>query len=159
MMFKKPKSNKAFTTIEVMIAITILIIAVLGTSAFRYSAALGARKADLYTSAARTGLLLCETWSGTGGAASFDPVAAFGEELSINDDVGPAVPAGFISLGSYKIVLEGNDYYATLSFRNIASDLRALNIIVSWDPTGSSTGEFEDADKSYRLTTYVENPN
>jgi type II secretory pathway pseudopilin PulG len=159
MLFNKAKSNRAFTTLEVMIAVVILIIAILGTSAFRYSAALNARRVDLYTNSARTALLLCEAWSGKGGAATFDPVAVFGADMSISADVGPDVPAQFVALGSYKIVLQNDNYYVTLSSKNIAADLRALNVIVSWDQTGAGSGEFEDADKSYRLTTYVENPN
>jgi len=159
MLLNTTKSNKAFTTLEVMIAVIILIIAVLGASAFRYSAALNARRVDLYTNSARTALLLCEAWSGKGGAATFDPVDVFGEDMSIISDVGPDAPAQFAALGSYKIVLQNDNYYVTLSSRNIAADLRALNVIISWDQTGAGSGEFDDADKSYRLTTYVENPN
>jgi prepilin-type N-terminal cleavage/methylation domain-containing protein len=56
---KKVESKKAFTIIEVMIAIAIMLIAILGTSAFRYNTALSARRADLHTTSARVALLLC----------------------------------------------------------------------------------------------------
>lgn len=159
-MFKETKGKKAFTIIEVMIAITILLIAVLGTSAFRYNAALSARRADLYTNAARTALLLCEGWNGVGGAPAFDPVEAFGgSDLTIINDIGPSVPSGFTALGSYKVLLEGGDYYATMSWKDLATDLRVLNVIVSWDQCGRGTNSFANADKSYQLSAYVENPN
>jgi prepilin-type N-terminal cleavage/methylation domain-containing protein len=158
-MLKRAKSKKAFTIIEVVIAITVLLIAILGTSAYRYYAALSARRADLHISAARTALLLCEGWSGVGGSKSFDPVGAFGADLNITISVGPTEPDTFEKLGSYKILLEGNDYYVTLSSKDLAAELRVLNVIVSWDQAGRGTDSFENADKSYLLTTYVENPN
>ena len=137
------KGEKAFTLIEVMIAIIVLLITILGTSAYRYHAALSARRSDLYTNAARTALLLCEGWSGMGGDITFDPVEAFGSDLTIISNTGPEAPSSFTQLGSYKIVLEGSDYYATLS----------------WKECGRGTDSFDNADKSYWLTTYVENPN
>jgi len=158
-MFKRDGSKSAFTLIEVMIAITILLIAILGTSAYRYNAALSARRADLYTNAARTAILLCEGWSGLGGDTTFDPVGAFGSDLTITNNVGPGAPSTFTTLGSYKILLEGSDYYATLSWKNLDTELRALNVIVSWNQCGRGTNSFDSVDKSYRLTTYIENPN
>ncbi len=135
----------------------IFIIAILGTSAYRYSAAMNARKADLHTTAARTALLLCEGWRGVNGVTSYNPVNEYGSCLNISTNTGPDVPTGFTSLGSYKVVLENNNYYVTMSWNNISSGLRALNVIVSWDQSGES-GALEDINKSYSLTTYVENP-
>jgi type II secretory pathway pseudopilin PulG len=160
MTVKKGKSRGAFTILEIMIAITIFIVAALGTSAYRYGAALNARRADLQTSAVRTAVLLCESWNGTGGAASFHPAETFGKELTISEGDGPEEPDGFTLLGSYEIFVEGTEYYyyATLSWQNIGTDLRALSVIVNWDQSGQDTGSFVNANKSYRLTTYVENP-
>ena len=160
---KMVKYKNAFTIIETMIAITILLIAILGTSAFRYHTALSARRSVLHTTSARVALLLCEGWTGVGGDTNFDPVAAFDSDVNIISSVGPATPSGFTNLGSYRIMLEGNDYYATMSWKNMDSytptDLRALNVVVTWDQLGRRTGQFTNANKLYRLTTYVENPN
>ena len=158
-MSKKDKSKSALTIIEVMIAITVLIIAILGTSAFRYHTSLSARRADLYTTSARAALLLCEGWTGAGGDISFDPVSAFAPNVNIADSVGPTEPNDFTKLGSYKIQLEGSDYFATMSWKNLNADLRALNVVVSWDQFGNGKSGFANSSKSYRLTTYVENPN
>jgi len=140
------KYRAGFTLIEVMIATVIFIIAVLGTSAYRYSAA-----------AARTGLLLCEGWRGIGGADDYDPVGYFSSDLDIATSPGPAVPDGFTPLGSYKIVLESSDYYATLSWKDVNPGLRALNVLVGWDQMGRGTDSLQDANKLFKLTTYVEN--
>ena len=158
-MSKKNKIKNAFTIIEVMVAITILIIAVLGTSAFRYHTSLSARRADLHATSARTALLLCEGWTGEGGDINFAPVSTFAPYVNIVDDAGPTEPNDFNKLGSYKIRLEGSDYFATMSWKNLNADLRALNVVVSWDQFGNGTSGFANSSKSYRLTTYVENPN
>jgi len=152
---KKPKSMQGFTLVEVMIATVVFIIAVLGTSAYRYSAALSARRADLQTTAARTALLFCEGWRGESGVATYDPVTRFFGEMDISASAGPTKPDEFTPLGSYKVVLEGNSYFVTLSWQD-NTGLRALNIIVAWDQHGSGSSNLSAADKTFKLTTYVE---
>ncbi len=101
-------------------------------------------------------ILLCEGWSGQDGALAFDPVATIGTDLNITADTGPSAPADFTLLGSYKIVIEGFHYYATLSWTDIDSDIKALNVIVTWDHYDRGTNTLADANKSYQLTTYVQ---
>ena len=156
MMAMRFNGRGGFTLVEVMIATVIFVIAILGTSAYRYSAALSARRADLQTAAARTGLLLCEGWRGMAGSAAYDPESYFHSELDVETSTGPTAPSGFTALGSYKIVLEGTDYYATLSWSDISPGLRALNVVVSWDQMGRGTDSFQNTNKSFKLTTYVE---
>ena len=157
-MVKKAISKKAFTLIEIMIAVVIFIIAFLGTSAYRYGASLDARRADLQTKATRTALLFSEAWNGVGGDASFKPVAAFSSDIVISVSVGPDEPSDFTWLGSYKVNFERTDYFVTLSWKKTDPDLKVLSVIVNWDASGQDTGNFAGAKKSYRLTTYVENP-
>ncbi len=152
-------SKRAFTLLEIMFAIAVFLIAFLGTSAYRYGASMDAHRADLQTKATRTALLFTEGWNGVGGAATFKPITTFSSDVAISASVGPETPDTFTWLGSYKVNFEGTDYFVTLSWKSINTDLKALNIIVNWDPTGRNTGAFSDASKSYQLTTYVENPN
>ena len=77
MAVKRPKSEGAFTLIEVIAAILILSIAVLGTSRYRYYAVLDAREATMHTTAAGIGLLLCKSWRRLSGPNTFDPEACF----------------------------------------------------------------------------------
>ena len=86
------------TLIEVMIAIVIIIVAVLGSVLYRYHSALGARKADVNMTAARIGLLLLETWEGSGGGLDYNPVTIFNSQLTISNDSGPDFPSGFTKL-------------------------------------------------------------
>jgi len=156
----KPKRYRAgLTFVEILIATVVLLIAVIGTSAFRYNAALGARKADLRTAAARTALLLCEAWRGVSDPNTFDPVASFGSELVISSlsslGKGVAGPDGFTVHGAYEITNEGVEYYAVLSWKDVSAGLRALNVVVAWNQRGYNSDDGQSPDKSFALTTYV----
>jgi len=70
---QRSKPSGGFTFTEVMGAILVLTVAVLGTSAYRYHATLDVRTADLKTTGARMACLLCETWRGTSDPNTFDP--------------------------------------------------------------------------------------
>ena len=152
---KRRKFQPGLTFIEILLASAILLIAVVGTAAFRYNAALGARKADLRSTAARTTLLLCESWRGSSDPNDFEPDDTLGSQLTIvEDDSGLTGPSGYTILNSYKITIEGVDYYAILAWTDIAPGLRALNVTVMWNQRGYGTN-VGSLDKSYRLTTYI----
>jgi len=156
MKVKRRKFRSGLTFIEILLASAILLIAVIGTAAFRYNAALGARKADLRSTAARTALLLCESWRGSVDPNDFDPEDTLGSQLTIvDDDSGFEGPSGYTLLDSYKITVEGVDYYAILAWTDIASGLRALNVTVMWNQRGYTSEDGGSLDKSYRLTTYI----
>ncbi len=162
MTVKRPRCAAAMTLVEVMGAILILAVAVIGASAYRYHSALDARKADEMATATRIAVLLCENWRGVSGAVSgdeaFDPEDYFGHGLSFDaSDEGPAVPADFTALATYTIALNGITYYTTLSWKDIATGLRTLNVVVAWNQRGAGSGStaFAYADKLFRLTTYT----
>ncbi len=151
------------TLITSLIAITIILIAVIGTSNFRYYAAMDTRRATALTEASRISLLLCESWRGMNGDLSYNPITNLGSDLTIKSDNGPSAPEGFTSLGSYLIMLGTSTdqseyhikYYTTLSWQDIQTGLRALNVNVSWAQRDSGTGGFGEADKSFSLTIYT----
>ena len=151
------------TLITSLIAITIILIAVIGTSNFRYYAAMDTRRATALTEASRISLLLCESWRGMNGDLSYDPITNLGSDLTIKSDNGPSAPSGFTSLGSYLIKLgtssDQNEYhisyYTTLSWRDIQTGLRALNVNVSWAQHDSGKNGLAEADKSFSLTIYT----
>jgi hypothetical protein len=157
---KRRKYPAGLTFIEMTIATVVLVIAVLGTSAFRYSTALSARKADLQATAARTALLLCESWRGVSDPCTFDPTqlasGTVSSVLSIEDDyVSIEVPEGFTVLGTYTLTSNGDNYYAMLSWKDMYPGLRALNVVVAWDQRGSRSDYHLYPDKSFRLTTFI----
>ena len=154
---KRPKSAGAFTLVEIMAAILILSIALFGASGYRYYAALDARKATKQMTAARVCLLLCESWRGVKGSETYDPTANLGSDLTITTGTGLAKPDDFTLLGSYIVVANGVDCYVTMSWKDIGTGLRALNVIVAWPQTNQVANSVVDTDKSFELTTYTSN--
>lgn len=159
----KTRSHRGVTLLDTLVAVVILLIALIGTSTFRYTAALDARRADAQTTAARVALLLCESWRGLSGDATLDPIQLatgdFGVSASSWD--GHVTPAGFTLLGNYEIVMDSGDpdglvYYATLSWNDAQPGLRALNVNVAWAQRSETAEGAENVDKSYALTVYTQ---
>lgn len=154
---RKFKTRRGFALIDIMAAAVILIIALIGTSAYQYNASLQIRKSNMHANGIRIAALLCEGWSGRDGDTSFDPNATLSPDLNITADTGPSVPTGFTLLGSYKIIVDGSYFFTTLSWQDIDDDVRALNVTVNWDHCDRGTNTLADACKSYQLTAYVKN--
>ena len=160
MTIKRPKCAAAITLVEVMVTILILAVAVIGASAYRYHSALDARKADETATATRIALLLCENWRGIRGDETFDPEDYWAQDLPVIEvsGEGPQVSPGFTVLNTpYTVEINNVLYYVTMSWKDIFAGLRALNVAVAWNQNGSGSGStaFADAEKSFRLTTYV----
>ncbi len=151
----KIRCRRGYSLVDIMISIFVLLVALIGTSNFRYYSTLDAQKATAKITAARIGLTLCESWRGLGGVETYDPAASLGTALTITPGTGPAKPEDFTLLGSYTITLNGANYYITLSWKDVSTGLRALNIIVVWAQREQGTSSLNDADKSFKLTTYA----
>ena len=151
----KIRRRRGFSLVSVMIAMAILLAALIGTSNFRYYSALDAQKAAAKITASRIGLMLCENWRGLGGTETYDPATYLGTALTITPSTGPAKPEDFTLLGSYTVTLNGANYYITLSWKDVSTGLRALNTIVTWAQREQETSSLNDADKSFKLTTYA----
>lgn len=152
------RNNHGVTIVEIMVAIVIILVAVIGASGFRYYSALDARKADVKITAGRVGSLLLEGWIGTGGQLTYDPVAEYGTDMNISvSATGPAVPTGFTLLDRYQVVANRANYYATLSYRDSTpTQAGELNIFVAW-LHGYQAGTVSSSDQSVKLTGYVNN--
>ncbi len=150
------RRHRGVSLVSTLVAVVILLIALIGTSSFRYCAAMDARRADAQTSAARIALMLCESWSGLDGAITYNPLIQLGDDLVVTQStIGPTKPADFTLLGTYKVVLKdfhGVNHYATLSWKDVQPGLRALNVIVAWAQRGAAANGVENVDKSFRLT-------
>ena len=141
--------------VDAMVALAILSVGVMAATNYRYYAALDARKATVHTTAARIGQMLCESWRGVEGAETYDPITYLGSNLKITTSTGPEKPGDFTLLGSYTVRLNGVDYYVTMSWKDIYSGLRALNVVVAWVQREQVGSNIAGADKSFKLTTYM----
>jgi len=150
------RHRRGVSLVSTLVAVVILLIALIGTSSFRYCAALDARRADAQTSAARIALMLCESWSGVNGALTYNPVVQLDDDLVVTQStIAPTKPSDFTLLGTYKVVLKdfhGVNHYATLSWKDVQPGLRALNVIVAWAQRGAAANGVENVDKSFKLT-------
>ena len=156
----KIKCHRGVSLISTMVAVAILLIALIGTSTFRYAAALDERRADAHTTAARVALTLGESWRGVKGDLTYDPIAHLGGDLTITSTKQQfPIRQDFTLLGSYVVVLDSDDpdsinYNATLSWKDIQPGLRALGIVIRW-----STREVDEVaieNKSFGLTVYTQ---
>jgi hypothetical protein len=146
-----------------LVAVVILLIALIGTSTFRYAAALDGRRADAHTTAARVALVLCESWRGVNGDVTIDPTQLGSSDMtvSVSGWNGHETPDGFTLLGNYKVVLDDDDvdsvnYYATMSWTDVQPGLRALNVSIAWAQRGRGGDGTENVDKSFGLTVYTQ---
>lgn len=161
---KRPKSRTGITLIEVMAAMVIITIAVLGASGYRYYSALDARKAAVQSTAARIALLLSENWRGLGydRITDFDPVSHLvfpDSDMTIAaSGIGPDYASGFTLLGRYEIHVNDARYWAALSYTDDDAGLGTLNTVVAWaQRPAASDGITITLDKTFKLTTFVSN--
>ena len=161
----KIRYRRGVSLVGTMVAVTILLIALIGTSTFRYAAALDGRKADAHITAARVALTLGESWRGVRGDLTYNPVAHLGTGLKVAAGEGPDKPEDFTLLGSYAVQFDDGagveDFITTLSWKDIQPGLRALNIAVVWasrEPAdgGKQLNPVDAADKSFGLTFYTQ---
>ncbi len=98
------------TLIEIMVAILVLLISVLGTSGIRCHTELNAARTK--PRLPRPGSLLCESWWGSKGNSAYDPVGGMSPNVNIatNPD-GSAVESGYSALGNFKVVVDDQNFY------------------------------------------------
>ncbi|UCE50610.1 MAG: hypothetical protein JSW47_10685 [Phycisphaerales bacterium] len=160
---RKARPRRGVTLVGALVAVVVLLIALIGTSTFRYASALDGRRAEAQITAARVALVLCENWRGFSGDPAHDPtqLAAADVEITPSSWGGHITPDGFTSLGNYEIVPESEDpdsfkYFATLSWKDVQPGLRALNVNVAWAQRSEIEGGAANVDKSYALTIYTQ---
>lgn len=163
--------SKGMSLIEVMIAIAVLAVVMVGSLMYRYYTTLDEKEAEEQTAASRIATLLCESWRGVKGAEDYDPVVHLSPELKIvpitstNIESVYSKPAGFNLLGRYAVSLEDQKYHVALAWKDVSTNLRALGVVVnrkyfnrmSQDGTyqnATETGMSIDSDR-FKLTTYV----
>jgi hypothetical protein len=152
------QSGGGFSLTDTLVASVVLVIAILGNSGYRCQSLLSAQRADRWKTAATTAQFLCQGWAGMQGSGTFNPVSALGSGVTIAVDAGPSAGAGFTSLGSYHVDLNGDRYFVTLAWKDVQSGLRALNVKMAWAQSIRGSTAFANADKSYALTAYYVTP-
>lgn len=139
---KRQKFAAAVTLIEVILAMSALVIATLGALSYQYHIAIHSRIAKAQVTGMRTAQLLLEDWMSTGGSDEYDlSVLGLGfstghpipGEWSDDDELGSAVDDSAAS-----ITVDGLPMLVTLRWLDVAEDasaevtLRQLSVIVRY---------------------------
>ena len=146
------RRNNALTLIEVMIALLIAIIIVIGVLSYMYACAMNARTADVRITATRVGQLLLETWKFTG--------------HYIYDESGDNLPYNFVissltfdeepigdELGDYEVVIDDKTYFITLSYKDANPYMLTARVVI-WRKNPLS-GSISSDDKWIDVTSYA----
>jgi len=140
---KQLKRSRGMSLIEVMTAIVVLTVVMVGSLVYRYYTTLDEKEAEEQTAAARIASMLCESWRGVKGAEDYDPVAHLSPELRIvlvtTTDINSVYSYSdvddsgghFNLLGRYAVTLEGQRYRAALAWKDVSTSLRALSVVVN----------------------------
>jgi len=109
--------SRGFTLAETTISIAVVTSIILASLTARYLTIQQAKRGDAYNNAGKLGLLLLEGWRGSTTLVGYDPVTRFTGQMTISTSgTGPAEPSGFTKLGSYRVVLDNMNLYATLAY-------------------------------------------
>lgn len=142
-------SSFGFSLVEVMVAMTIMVIAALGALGYQYYAVQHSKIAEAQIAATRTAQLLLEDWKSTGGSTDYDPTTlGLGFSSADEDDF------------DYTVIIDELPMYIALSHNDVAHDsaagitLRKIVVKVRWRKDFGE-GQVEDDDPLLVMTTYV----
>lgn len=156
------KNRWGLTLIEIMVAIVVIIVGVLGAVMYRYSSALHARRADVHAGAGRVALLILEGWKGAAGNPAYDPSDDIGlQVLNATDEITISSASG----GVHTVQLRGGTltyYYAELvkpSVEDVDGDgtdddgIRKLEVVVTYYGSGSQDASLPA--KAIKISDFV----
>lgn len=148
----KKKYRNAFTLLECLVVMLVLIISMGGLIGFRYYSVLSAEQAETHLLAAHTAQVLAESWKGQKGNAGFDPLQhGFGSEFQVftNALTGPKPTfsgmSGIVLLGNYMVQTEGRTFQTILAYQDMAAigNARTLLIRLNWTDRNGRAQNYE----------------
>ena len=158
--------RKGLTLVEIMAAMLVISIAVLGAMVYRYNSMQHAREGRARLVAGRVALLILENWKGIAGDEEFSPITDIGttipdDNLILSSGQSGFLPSGFSGVSPssdpphYRIVTDDVNYYALLGYKDFLNKpLRELNVRVVWRHD-YGVGAITEQDKNVSLSSYV----
>jgi prepilin-type N-terminal cleavage/methylation domain-containing protein len=141
-----PRVSKAFTLIEVMVAMTVIVIVAIGALNYQYYAAQHSQIANSQITSTRAAQLLMEDWMSTGGLTTYNPNAL---NLGFTS---ATIPTGFAMGQTIGTALNNKIYLITvnnvpiqliLGWSDFTPDpitgakLRQLTVMARWNVKGA----------------------
>lgn len=142
------KAASAFTLVEVVVTIVIIMVLATGAMGQQFHASKMARQARAKYVAANVGQLVMENWKAKGGDENFDPTDL---DLGFTKDKTGSV---------YQITTDDTPLFVKLSYKDLETDpltgitLREINVVVQWNFAFTETTP-TDSDPSIELTSYI----
>jgi len=131
-------------------------IMILGTLGFSYYSRIDVQKADLYSTSVEIAELVLNDWKAAGGDSGYDPVESLSGQLDITNS-NTSLSGLENILGSYIVIIDGNEFVLTLSHRNPVGDKpKLINVVVDWVEE-FRTWELNDCRQFVKLSGYVAN--
>ena len=149
----------AFTIIEALMTVLILMVVLTGAWRFRYQATIDALKAKDHLAAGRIANLLMQTWTAQNGCTTFNPSQQnFGATVIISNLAQSSTQGlsklgildNFVPLGVWMVRMENRDFRVGFLYRDESSVqcLRTLYVFVEWSDRKNAT-------QHLRLVTYT----
>ena len=141
--------TQAFTLIECMVVMLVLMITMGGIMGFRYYSVLSAERAETELLAARAAVVISEAWRAQKGAGDFDPTQqGFDDYFQIQSGtvagVGGFLIAMSTHLGTYRVDIEGRSFRTDLVYQSSPDvpNARLLHVVLSWQDHKQMRQEF-----------------
>jgi prepilin-type N-terminal cleavage/methylation domain-containing protein len=146
---KYTHKKQAFTLLECMIVMLILMVTFGGIMSFRYYAVLSSERAETQLLAARAAVVLSEAWRAQKGDSVFDPTQqGFADYFQIQSGTvagfaGPVI-ATSTHLGTYRVEIEGRIFRTDLAYQNSADvpNARMLYVVLTWKDSKRGKQQF-----------------
>lgn len=140
MKLRHQNKTRAFTLVECLVVMLILIITFGGIISFRYYSVLSAERAETQLLAARAAVVISEAWRAQKGVTDFDPTQqGFDDYFQILPAESGKMfmgtsPSGSLLLGDYQVEVEGRQFQAKLMYQKSADvpNARLLYVLLSW---------------------------
>jgi type II secretory pathway pseudopilin PulG len=140
MKLRHQNKMRAFTLVECLVVMLILMVTFGGVIGFRYFSILSAERAETQLLAARAAVVISEAWRAQKGATDFDPTQQGFDDYFQILPAGSALafmgtlPSGSLLLGDYQVEIEGRQFRAKLMYENAAGvpNARLLYVVMNW---------------------------
>ena len=140
MKLRHQNKTRAFTLVECLVVMLILMVTFGGIIGFRYFSILSAERAETQLLAARAAVVISEAWRAQKGATDFDPTQqGFDGYFQILPAESGKMfmgtsPSGSLLLGDYQVEIEGRQFRAKLMYENAAGvpNARLLYVVMNW---------------------------
>ena len=149
MNLKYQKRKQAFTLVECLVVMLILMITFSGIMGFRYFSVLSAERAETELLAARAAVVISEAWRAQKGADDFDPTQqGFDDYFQIQSGTVAGLEGSLVAksthLGTYRVDIEGRSFRTDLTYQNSTDvpNARLLHVVLMWQDSKQIVQQF-----------------